>query len=40
LTERNKTGRLTAEETEALAQLLAFDDIVTLLKAKALKTLN
>lgn len=40
LTERNKEGRLTAEESYELQQMLEFDEMMTLLKLKALKALQ
>lgn len=40
LTERNKTGMLTAEEATELDQMLQFNRIVSRLKAKAMKALD
>jgi hypothetical protein len=40
LTEHNKEGRLTAEESAELEQMLEFDEIIALLKAKALRALK
>jgi len=36
LTERNKEGRLTLDEAQELAEMIEFDEFVSLLKAKAL----
>ena len=40
LTERNKEGSLTAEETVELEQMLRFNRLVTMLKTKAVKALK
>jgi hypothetical protein len=40
LTERNKAGTLTPEEKVELDQMLEFDQLVSLLKAKAVQALN
>ena len=40
LTERNKTGRLTAREADELEQMLEFDELVSWLKSKAMKALK
>jgi hypothetical protein len=40
LTERNKQGILSSEEAAELERMLEFDDLVSLLKARALKTLK
>ena len=40
LTERNKSGVLTAEEAIELEQLLEFDQLASLLKAKALQAMS
>jgi hypothetical protein len=40
LTERNKSGLLTPAEAVELEQLLEFDQLVSLLKAKALQALG
>jgi hypothetical protein len=37
LTELNKAGRLTADEARELQQMLEFDEMMTLLKLRALK---
>jgi hypothetical protein len=36
LTERNKEGRLTPDEAQELAEMIEFEEFVSLLKAKAL----
>ncbi len=36
LTDRNKQGHLTADEARELAEMIEFDEFVTLLKAQAL----
>lgn len=36
LTERNKEGLLTPDEAQELAEMIEFDEFVSLLKAKAL----
>ncbi len=36
LTEHNKEGHLTADEARELAEMLEFDELLSLLKAKAL----
>lgn len=36
LTERNKEGRLTPDEVQELAEMIEFDEFVSLLKARAL----
>ncbi len=36
LTERNKAGVLTPDEAQELAEMIEFDEFVSLLKAKAL----
>ena len=40
LTERNKAGTLTAEETAELEQMLRFNRLVSMLKARAIKALK
>ena len=40
LTERNKTGNLTAEERTELEQMLRFNRLVSMLKARAFKALK
>lgn len=40
LTERNKSGHLSSTEAIELDQLLEFDQLVSLLKAKALRALG
>lgn len=40
LTEQNKAGNLTPEERAELEQLLEFDSLVSVLKAKALAALS
>lgn len=36
LTDRNKDGQLTSEEAHELAEMIEFDELLSLLKAKAL----
>ncbi|MBI1259746.1 MAG: hypothetical protein GC204_19945 [Chloroflexi bacterium] len=36
LTERNKAGQLTSEETRELVEMIEFDELLSFLKAKAL----
>ncbi len=40
LSERNKESQLTAEEADELEQMLEFDELVSLLKSRALKALS
>jgi hypothetical protein len=40
LTERNKEGRLTDEEARELEQMLQFDELVSVLKSRALKAIK
>jgi hypothetical protein len=40
LTERNKTGTLTADEHAELEQMLHFNRLVSMLKARAIKALK
>jgi len=40
LTDKNKNGKFSAEEAAELAQLMQFNNLVTLLKIKAYKALN
>ena len=40
LTDKNKSGTLTADESAELSQMLEFDMLVTVLKAKALEALS
>jgi hypothetical protein len=40
LTERNKSGMLTSEEKLELEQMIEFDQLVSLLKAKAFQALS